>query len=306
MGRILVDKAMNKPGVDIKKSVSGYLQWIESEDSEEKDAPSPSWEMNNCELTTSSYGFKFGRIYEDTHDIVMMMNVLLPGATVVYYGDEIGMTGFQDEITKADTKDPYVSVNCEKDDNNCYLKKSRDPMRTPMQWEENGVHMWLPYFGSSNRYNVKTEEEMPEEDKKWKRNPLELFKRLMALKKFPALSEGYLFYPWQDNEIFSFMSKHEDEEYAYLIAMNIGSSGNSEPVNLDFTSVWPEIPEKGLLYTMAGPVTFPGNETYQYERDTHVHMDDIELYPYQGMIVELNLAPEEEHDDWACQYCNGE
>ena len=65
--------------------------------------------------------------------------------------------------------------------------------------------MWLPNFGSSNRYNVKTEEDMSEEDKKWKRNPLELFKRLMALKKFPALSEGYLFYPWQDNEIFSFM-----------------------------------------------------------------------------------------------------
>ena len=52
---------------------------------------------------------------------------------MVYYGDEIGMTGFQDEITKADTRDPYVSVNCEEDDANCYLKKSRDPMRTPMQ-----------------------------------------------------------------------------------------------------------------------------------------------------------------------------
>ena len=47
---------MNKPGVDIKKSVSGYLQWIESEDSEEQVVASPSWEMNNCELTTSSYG----------------------------------------------------------------------------------------------------------------------------------------------------------------------------------------------------------------------------------------------------------
>ena len=49
--------------------------------------------------------------------------------------------------------------------------------------------------------------------------------------------------------------------------MNIGSnkgseSDPSEPVNLDFTSVWPEIPEKGLLDTMAGPV-MPGNETYQ-------------------------------------------
>ena len=52
---------------------------------------------------------------------------------MVYYGDEIGMTGFQDEIAKADTRDPYVSANCEEDDEHCYLRKSRDAMRTPMQ-----------------------------------------------------------------------------------------------------------------------------------------------------------------------------
>lgn len=40
-----------KPGVDIKKSVSGYLKWVESEESTEEEVQSPSWEMNNCELT---------------------------------------------------------------------------------------------------------------------------------------------------------------------------------------------------------------------------------------------------------------
>ena len=45
---------------------------------------------------------------------------------------------------------------------------------------------------------------------------------------------------------------------------------------------------------------------YAIHFSTHVHMDDIELYPYQGMVVELNLAPEEEHDARACQYRNGE
>ena len=58
---------------------------------------------------------------------------IVTGTTVVYYGDEIGMTGFQDEIDKDHTKDPYVSVNCEASDDYCYLRKSRDPMRTPMQ-----------------------------------------------------------------------------------------------------------------------------------------------------------------------------
>ena len=52
--------------------------------------------------------------------------------------------------------------------------------------------------------------------------------------------------------------------------MNIGTKDiGSGPVNLDFTSVWPEIPMKGLLYTMAGPVdpTSGQNATYQYERE---------------------------------------
>ena len=58
------------------------------------------------------------------------------GTTVVYYGDEIGMTGFRDDLKEDATKDPYVAANCNDNNNktgNCYLLKSRDPMRTPMQ-----------------------------------------------------------------------------------------------------------------------------------------------------------------------------
>ena len=51
--------------------------------------------------------------------------------------------------------------------------------------------------------------------------------------------------------------------------MNIGSSFSADPadpMNLDFTSVWPEMPEKGLLYTMAGRGQ-GDNKTYQYEKE---------------------------------------
>ena len=58
---------------------------------------------------------------------------MMLGSSVVYYGDEIGMTGFLNDLSKNDTRDPYVSVNCAPDDDDCYLLKSRDPMRTPMQ-----------------------------------------------------------------------------------------------------------------------------------------------------------------------------
>ena len=52
---------------------------------------------------------------------------------MIYYGDEIGMTGYLDEFTVEDTKDPYAIRNCIKTDADCYISKSRDPMRTPMQ-----------------------------------------------------------------------------------------------------------------------------------------------------------------------------
>ena len=55
------------------------------------------------------------------------------GTPIVYYGDEIGMTGHLDDLSKDNTTDPYVDVNCEPNDKTCYLTKSRDPMRTPMQ-----------------------------------------------------------------------------------------------------------------------------------------------------------------------------
>ena len=42
---------MMKPGIDIKKYVSEYLKWVESDESNEQEVQSPSWEMNNCELT---------------------------------------------------------------------------------------------------------------------------------------------------------------------------------------------------------------------------------------------------------------
>ena len=66
-------------------------------------------------------------------------------------------------------------------------------------------NMWLKYLACTDQFNVETEENMEEEEKKSKRNPLELFKKLTALKQFSAFHDGNIFYPWQDREIFSFM-----------------------------------------------------------------------------------------------------
>ena len=55
------------------------------------------------------------------------------GTSIVYYGDEIGMTGYLEEFKWSDTKDPYATRYCNETDPECYTSKSRDPMRSPMQ-----------------------------------------------------------------------------------------------------------------------------------------------------------------------------
>ena len=64
--------------------------------------------------------------------------------------------------------------------------------------------------------------------------------------------------------------KQKDDDHGYLVTMNIGSHlFNNDTISrtIDFSSVWPDIPNKGLLYTMAGRPGPYTNESYQYEQE---------------------------------------
>jgi len=57
-----------------------------------------------------------------------MVNLLLPGVAITYYGEEIGMEDIN--LSWELTVDPAgKNAGPEK-----FLKASRDPSRTPMQW----------------------------------------------------------------------------------------------------------------------------------------------------------------------------
>lgn len=59
-----------------------------------------------------------------------MLTLILPGVAVTYYGEEIGMLDKSD-ISFEDTQDP-AGCQAGKDK---YQTKTRDPNRTPMQWD---------------------------------------------------------------------------------------------------------------------------------------------------------------------------
>ncbi len=95
-----------------------------------------------------------------------MLSLTLPGVSVTYQGEEIGMTNNMD-ISYEETQDP-AGCNCGPDR---YLEQdcSRDPERTPMQWSnaENagfadaGVETWLPVNADYVTVNVEAQNADP-------------------------------------------------------------------------------------------------------------------------------------------------
>ncbi|XP_078590148.1 maltase A3-like [Branchiostoma floridae x Branchiostoma japonicum] len=148
-----------------------------------------------------------------------MLLLLLPGTPFCYYGDEIGMEDAR--VSYNDTKDTFALNNPE-----TYETKSRDPERTPMQWNrtENsgftdaGVRPWLPLHDNYHRVNVQTQRARP-------RSILHLFHALVELRKEPTFLYGAIRYFLSTPNIFAF-SRTLRGRPTYLVAMNLG--GKSE------------------------------------------------------------------------------
>lgn len=106
-----------------------------------------------------------------------MLVMVLPGASVTYQGEEIGMT--DGEISWEDTVDPW-GCNSNPD---IYEQYTRDPERTPFQWTAgsnagftDGPSTWLPLADGYETANVETESSAD-------RSHLKIYKSLVALRK---------------------------------------------------------------------------------------------------------------------------
>lgn len=101
------------------------------------------------------------------------------GASLFYYGDEIGMRTTP-PVRKEDVKDPVGITGWPED-------KGRDGERTPMQWDDSGnagfsaARPWLPVPPSAATLNVKAESADPDSMLFWYRSIIRLKKTVPAL-----------------------------------------------------------------------------------------------------------------------------
>jgi alpha-glucosidase len=130
----------------------------------------PVWTAGNHDV--SRFPTRWCRGDERKARLALLVLTTLPGALVLYYGDEIAMT---DAVVPAglrrDRMTPGVGT------------EGRDAERTPMQWDGSatagftteGVTPWLPY-GDNARRNVADQRDDPD-------STLNLCRNLLALRK---------------------------------------------------------------------------------------------------------------------------
>ncbi|KAG8232637.1 hypothetical protein J437_LFUL012597, partial [Ladona fulva] len=125
------------------------------------------------------------RLGPELVDGMHMVALLLPGTAVTYYGEEIGMEDAL--ISWKETVDPAGINAGEKN----YSEKSRDPARTPMQWNDDknagfstSNKTWLPVNKNYTELNVEAERE--------KESHFNIYKDLVKARNSSAVRYGGL------------------------------------------------------------------------------------------------------------------
>ena len=269
-----------------KRNVTGNVIYREVydyyfEESEAKDAW-PAWEMNDYDTVQGTQRFPL-----NLSNIFFMINLLLPGTSIIYYGDEIGMNN-NFNLTYEDLQDPYsqdpycTQVQYEKGECIC-----RDPSRTPMQWKNESnagfttnETSWLPVIDDYEIFNVENQQNYH----------LQSFRNISALRQTNAIKYGEIYFPFHDEDIFSFLRKDPDDDIAYLVAVHMGEQMSKNFV-VDFTHALPGLPLCGTLVASTDLTDVEDSKhSHGLCYGSRIPMHEVELVPFEGFVIELDFS----------------
>ncbi|CAL1264321.1 unnamed protein product [Larinioides sclopetarius] len=225
---------------------------------------------------------------------LQMVILLLPGIPIFYYGDELGMEN--GVISPEEMKDSFALRT--------KPSNSRDPMRTPMQWnsDENAGFTncdkpWLPI--NSNYRNQNVEVQMGDVF-----SFLENFKRLVKLRREPSMLLGTFEYALVDEDIFSFTRSIVGAK-CYLIIVNM----NENAVSVNLTDKVPSLPETACLiltnpcyyekllssrnvlsnYNESSSSSHTQNFIHPAENQISIALNNLNLESHQGMVLSYEI-----------------
>ena len=212
----------------------------------------PNWVLGNHDRSriASRLGRKQARLTQ-------MLLLTLRGTPTCYYGEELGM---QDIILPPEMMhDPLARYNPE---------YSRDPVRSPMQWDDNanagfspiGVKPWLPVANDYRAFNVATEQQDP-------RSFLSLTRALLKMRRsHNALSLGSYCTIAQENEA-CFLYQRQYAEECILVALNFSDQDQIVTVPLE---------GQGHIFLST-----------HMDRKEHISLATIHLRANEGLLIEI-------------------
>jgi alpha-glucosidase len=213
----------------------------------------PNWVLGNHDQPriTSRVGIQQSRV-------AAMLLLTLRGTPTIYYGDELGMR---------DVPIPFNEVQDPQGLNMPDKNLSRDPARTPMQWDDSDYagfttgSPWLRLGYMTGRINVKAEKEDPY-------SHLTLFRKLISLRQSePALQWGDYQPVYAGKQALAYIRSVAGGK-SFLIVLNL----SHRPCYLNLPH-----PVKGTIVVSASS-----------DLDGHLVTETIQLSGDEGIIVELD------------------
>lgn len=212
----------------------------------------PNWVLGNHDKSRIAT-----RVGKEQAGVAAMLLFTLRGTPTVYYGDELGMEDV--DIPKEQIKDPQAL-------NEPGVGKSRDPQRTPMQWDDSKNagftkgDPWLPLSPHYEEQNVK---------KQWDKEEsmLKFHRKLLQIRAAEsALHIGDYVPVFTNKDLLSYIREYENRKF--LIVLNLGAS------ELDFA---PKFEWSGVVKVS----TDPGKEGKELG-------NQIKVAANLGLLIKLN------------------
>lgn len=166
-------------------------------------------------------------------DLFNMLLKTLPGVTVTYNGEELGLT------------DVYISWEATVDPQACRTNPevfhtfSRDPARTPFQWDDEpnagfsfANTTWLPVASNYTANNVRLQ-------KSQILSHLKVFRQLIALRQNPTMKYGDLQINATNTDVLLFKREIDGKGDAdvFVIVLNLGTTYRTIPLTYYFKSL---------------------------------------------------------------------
>jgi alpha-glucosidase len=165
----------------------------------------PNWVLGNHDKSRIA-----SRVGAAQARVAAMLLLTLRGTPTIYYGDEIGMTDVA--LAPDEVQDPQGK--------NLGLSFTRDPQRTPMQWDDSENagfttgEPWLPVSDDFQEVNVAAQRDDSG-------SMLSLYRRLLELRNAEsALSAGDYIPGCVEDEIITYL--READGTRFLVALNLG------------------------------------------------------------------------------------